>query len=250
MPTRRLTALLIAGAFVASLGVVAVCSGHAEPPTATPAPQSPDWWRELHQRYVARARQGGADVVFLGDSITQGWNENAIWRRHYAPRRAVNFGVGGDRTQNLLWRIDHGTLDGLDPRVVVVLIGTNNLLDDTPEEIALGIAAVVKRLRTKLPHARILLLGIFPRDDVPSRSRPSVIDVRIAAVNARSARLDDGESVRFLDIGARFREPDGSVPRKLMPDLLHLSLSGYRTWADAMEPLLWTLLTADAGKSN
>jgi lysophospholipase L1-like esterase len=137
----------------------------------------------------------------------------------------------------VLWRIDHGELDTVAPKVVVLMIGTNNLGSDTPAEIAEGITAVVKRIRDKLPHTKVLLLGIFPR--AKTSNNPNRI--RLEAVNSRIARLGDGENVHYLDIARHFLNEDGSLSPEIMPDYLHLSRKGYRIWADAIEPKLWEL---------
>lgn len=218
------------------LGLAAV--GCSSGPTATvPAPREEGWWRELHRRHLERAGQGPVDLLFLGDSITQGWNDNEVWRTFYGPRRAANFGINGDKTQNVLWRIRDGELDGIGPKAVVLLIGTNNLSASPPEEIARGIAAIVAEIRRRLPEARVLLLGILPRGERPGPARD-----RIRAVNQLIARLDDGSRVRFLDIGRSFVDEDGTISREIMPDSLHLSPKGYRIWAEAMEPALRPLL--------
>jgi lysophospholipase L1-like esterase len=194
---------------------------------------------EVHNSFVVLAKKGNIDLLFLGDSITQMWNENSVWRRYYGPRRAANFGIGGDRTQNVLWRIQNGELEGIEPKVTVLMIGTNNLHSDTPDEIAQGVGAIVAELRRRLPKTKILLLGIFPRS-----RKPNAIRERLMSVNEKIAKLADGSNVRFLDISKAFLNDDGSISADVMPDLdaLHLSLKGYRIWAEAMEPTLWSML--------
>jgi lysophospholipase L1-like esterase len=192
---------------------------------------------DLHRKYVERARQGDVDLLFLGDSITQGWNDNEVWKRHYGPRKAANFGVGGDRTQHVLWRIQNGELDGIEPRVVVLMIGTNNASSATADEIVQGVTAIVEELRHRVPKAKILLLGVFPRGQRPDATRE-----KLRAVNARIAGLDDSSHVKVLDIGKAFLNEDGTISREIMPDYLHLTRKGYRIWADAMEPTLWSML--------
>jgi beta-glucosidase len=206
------------------------------PATVVPAPRE-GRWMDLHRRFVERAQQGQVDLLFLGDSITQGWNDNEVWKRQYGPRRAANFGIGGDRTQHVLWRIQNGELEGIEPKVVVLMIGTNNASSATAEEIAQGITAIVRELRQRLPKARILLLGVFTRGQKPDATRE-----KLRAVNAQIAGLDDGSHVKFLDIGKAFVNEDGTISREIMPDYLHLSRRGYRIWADAMEPTLWSML--------
>ena len=206
------------------------------PATVSPQPRE-GAWMELHQQFLKRARQGNVDLLFLGDSITQGWNDNEVWKRFYGPRNAANFGIGGDRTQHVLWRIQNGELDGIAPRVVVLMIGTNNGDNATADEIVQGITTIVQELRHRLPTARILLLGVFPRGEKPNPLRE-----KLGAVNAKIAGLDDGSHVKYLDIGKSFLNEDGTISGAIMPDYLHLSRKGYRIWADAMEPTLWSML--------
>jgi beta-glucosidase len=205
--------------------------------TATrPAPRE-GAWLELHRSFLERDQKGDVDLLFLGDSITQGWNDNDVWKRHYAPRHAANFGIGGDRTQHVLWRLQNGEVDHIRPKVVVLMIGTNNLGSNTPDEIAEGVSDIVKTLRKKLPETKILLLGIFPRGE-----KPGTIREHLTAVNAKIAQLDDGKNVKYLDIGERFLEKDGTLSKDVMPDFLHLSHKGYMIWADAIEPTLWKMM--------
>ncbi len=167
----------------------------------------------------------------------------AIWDRLYAPRRAANFGMGSDQIGHLLWRLQHGELAALNPKVVVLLIGTNNLDQNTPEEVAQGIGAVVDFLLDRLPETQILLLGLFPRGTSTIKERPTDdVDPRIAEVNQRLARLGQQDRVTFLDFGDRFLNEAGQIPRQIMPDFLHLSRQGYAIWAEALEPTLARLL--------
>lgn len=197
-------------------------------------------WKERHAKFLARAKEGNCDVLFLGDSITEGWGNNAVWQKSYAPRKAVNLGIGGDTTQNVLWRIQNGEIDGLAPKAVVLMIGTNNfgLHGDVPGDVAKGVAAVVQTLRKKLPAAKILLLGVFPRDEKPNTDGRK----KIAELNKQIAALDDKKAVRFLDIGPKFLAADGTLPKDVAPDFLHLSEKGYQIWADAIEPVLQVLM--------
>jgi lysophospholipase L1-like esterase len=219
------------------------------PETVVPKPREGPWM-EMHHRFIERAKAAAKDakerrpidLLFLGDSITQGWNDNIIWKRFYVPRNAANFGIGGDRTQHVLWRIQNGELDGLEPKVVVLLIGTNNADNATAAEITQGITAIVHDIRKRLPKTKVLLLGIFPRDDKRIAPIRDEIHQRIKSVNQEIAKLDDGSNVTFLDIGQAFLNEDGTISREIMPDSLHLTRKGYRIWADAMEPTLWSLL--------
>jgi lysophospholipase L1-like esterase len=185
--------------------------------------------------------QGNADVIFIGDSITQGWEGSGkeVWAKYYAPRRAINLGIGSDRTQHALWRLDHGNLEGLHPKAAVLLIGVNNLPDETntPRMVLEGVTAVVRKLREKLPETKILLLGIFP-----FRENFDIQRAKGLQVNQALRKLEDGKWIHFLDFGHIFIEPDGSIAKSMMPDFVHLTPNGYRLWAEAMEPKLAELL--------
>jgi lysophospholipase L1-like esterase len=188
-----------------------------------------------------KENQGQAEVIFVGDSITQGWEGNGkeVWAKYYAPRHALNLGIGSDHTQHVLWRLDHGNLDGLKPKVVVVLIGVNNIPDDqnTPRQVLEGVTAVVQKIREKLPETKVLLLGIFPfREDFCAQRAKAL------QVNQALHKLDDGQWIRFLDIGHLFIQSDGKISKDIMRDFLHPSAAGYRLWAEAIEPDLATML--------
>lgn len=196
----------------------------------------------LHERFVEQAKKGDVDLLFLGDSITQGWGNNgkAAWARHYANRKAANFGIGGDRTQHVLWRIENGELEPpIKPKVIVLMIGTNNSASDPGDKIAAGVERIVKTAREKT-GAKVLLLAIFPRGEtaIKAATQRSVI----AIANERIAKLDDGKNVRFLDPSNKLQNPDGTISREIMYDYLHLTPQGYEIWADAMEPLLKDML--------
>jgi lysophospholipase L1-like esterase len=158
---------------------------------------------------------------------------------------AANFGISGDRTQHVLWRMDNGELDGIHPKVVVLMIGTNNTgkerdkktpRNSVPEAIE-GVQAVVADIRTRLPDSKILLLGIFPRGTLDDSQR-----AQVALINTVICKLDDGKMVKFLDIGSKFLDADGTLPKTVMPDLLHPNAHGYQIWADAMNPTLEAML--------
>jgi beta-glucosidase len=212
-----------------------------EPATSTPASRADDWWQQRQQKINDRASQGDVDLIFIGDSITQGWEGDGgreIWDKFYGKRKAMNAGIGGDRTQHVLWRLEHGNIDGIKPKLAVVMIGTNNAGTDEPDDIAAGITAIIEKLRAKLPDTKILLLGIFPRgennDDAKRKSN--------VATNKIIESLDDEKSVFYLDISEKFLGDDGTLARQIMPDLLHLSKQGYEIWAEAIEPKVAELL--------
>jgi lysophospholipase L1-like esterase len=202
-------------------------------------------WMKRHESFVARARKGDIDVVFLGDSITHDWEGRgkAVWKQSFEPLKAVNFGISGDQTGHVLWRVTAGQeLAAISPKVFVVMIGTNNLAAHTAGQTAEGVAALVQELRRQKPAAKVLVLGIFPR----SASGKALIRAKIRDTNQRLARLADGEHVFYLDIGARFLTADGQLTREIMYDALHLTPRGYAIWADAIKPTLHKLLAAAA----
>ena len=200
------------------------------------------WWPARHAQKLAETKTGGIEVAFLGDSITQGWETagKAVWEKHYAGRKAANYGFGGDSTQHVLWRVQNGEFDGLSPKAIVLLVGTNNARhgDFTPEQIAAGIREILNALAEKCPRSKVLLLGILPRG--PDVADP--IRLKCEAVNALLPALADGQRVHFLNVNAKLLAADGTLPKELAPDLLHLSAKGYSLWADAMEPKLAELL--------
>nr|AYJ09220.1 esterase [uncultured bacterium] len=239
---RRRTLLRAAVGLLTAWGLAGIPASAGEDP-AQPAPRTKEYpwmsvasWNQRHEAFLKRAKEGKADLLFLGDSITEGWGTNAVWQKHYAPLNAANLGIGGDTTQNVLWRIANGEIDGLAPKAVVLMIGTNNfgLHGDKPDDVVRGIVAVVAALRKKLPATKILLLGIFPRDEKAG----APIRKSIQAVNAQIATLENGKTVRYLDVGAKLCDAKGDLSKDVMPDFLHLSEKGYAIWAEAMHPLL------------
>ncbi len=179
-------------------------------------------------------------MVFLGDSITAGWNRNKeIWDKAFGAYEPVNFGIGGDRTQHVLWRITNGELDGIKPKAFVVMIGTNNSGADPADGIAKGVTKIVETLREKQPQAKILLLAVFPRGEKPEGNAARA---KLAEVNQIISKLDDGKHVHYLDIGTKFTQVDGSLTKDIMPDFLHLSPAGYQIWADAIKDKLAELM--------
>jgi lysophospholipase L1-like esterase len=204
-------------------------------------------WVKRHEGFVAQAKSGGIDILFMGDSITDFWRNRGsnVWNQFYAPQHAANFGISGDRTQHVLWRMDNGELDGIHPKVVVLMIGTNNTGKErdkktprnTPAQVIEGVTAVVNDIRAKLPASKILLLAIFPRGDGGPEQQ-----AQINEINPAIAKLADGKMIVFLDIGSKFLDADGTLPKTVMPDLLHPNEHGYQIWADAMNPTLDAML--------
>ncbi|WP_457393768.1 GDSL-type esterase/lipase family protein [Roseateles sp. P5_E1] len=206
-----------------------------------------DWWQPRHEQKLqekARLIAAGTppEVVFIGDSITQGWEKDGseVWQRHYAPLHALALGFGGDRTENALWRLQHGEVDGIAPKVAVLMIGTNNTghRAEAPERTAAGVKRLLDELRQRLPRTQLLLLAIFPRGDKP--------DDFLRGINQRVNKLleglADGRSVHFLDINAALLNTDGTLGKDVMPDLLHPNAKGYDIWQRSMAPTLQKLL--------
>ena len=208
---------------------------------------SMDWWIPRHEEKLARIRELAAarqpvDLVFIGDSITHNWEKDgqAVWARHYAKYDALDLGFGGDHTENVLWRLQHGEIDGIRPKVAVVMIGTNNTGDrlEDPRTTAAGVRRILDEIRQRQPDTRILLLAVFPRDEQPGSPLRRLND----SVNAIISGYADGEHVFFLDITRQLTNADGTLSRDVMPDLLHPNEKGYEIWATQMEPTLLHLL--------
>jgi len=213
---------------------------------------SVDWWLPRHQKKLEEKRQLVAagtppQLVFIGDSITEGWEKSgsAVWQRHYSQYHALDLGFGGDRTENVLWRLQHGEIDGIAPRVAVLMIGTNNTghRGEDPQTTAAGIKRLVVEIRQRLPSTKVLLLAIFPRGEQPGDAQRRLNE----RVNAIISGLDDGRDVVFLDIGKAFLDLDGRLSRDVMPDLLHPGDKGYAIWQRAMDASLQQLLSAGPG---
>jgi len=202
-----------------------------------------DWWLPRHEAKLAEIRahrEAGrrVDLVFLGDSITQGWENEGKkpWGQHFAKYNAVALGFGGDRTENLLWRLRHGELDGMAPKVIVMMIGTNNTGDrlEDPTLTIAGIKRNLDEIRQRQPQAKVLLLALFPRDEKPD----GLLRRHNAKVNALLPALADGRQVVFLDIGRALTNPDGTLSKDILPDWLHLSEQGYEIWARSLDATL------------
>ena len=212
-----------------------------------PAPRTDANSMQAHADLLAKARAGRIDVYFVGDSITRRWGALdypdflAHWRETFHGWHAANFAWGGDRTENILWRLENGELDGVNPKVIVILAGTNNVGREPGgpakvEGIVRGIKAIVDVCRRKAPGATIILTAIFPRRDSPA------VLPEIAQINAAIAQFADGRTIRFLNINDRLADASGLLREEVSPDGLHLSLEGYRIWAAALTPILRELL--------
>ena len=195
-------------------------------------------WKARDEAMTARAKQGDVDLAFIGDSITEGWEGagKKVWQQFYGKRKTLNLGISGDRTEHIIWRLTHGNLENVTPKVAVVMIGTNNtghFMQD-PIEVAAGVERIVEILGERVPSTQILLLGVFPRGANPTdEGRLNNI-----AINQVIRRLHDGVKIHYADIGAAFLENDKTITPEIMPDALHLSAEGYQRWAEALEPHL------------
>ena len=212
-----------------------------QPSSVRPEPRGDRGWQERHAAINDRLKKSDTQLVLIGDSITHGWEGagRGVWEKFYAPRKAVNMGIGGDRTQHVLWRLIHGNFDLVKPKLAVVMIGTNNSNgnDYTAEEIGAGITAIVKTLRDKQPQMKVLILAIFPRGEKPNPQRE-----KNAKASEIASKLADGQMIHYLDIGPKFLEADGTLSKEIMPDLLHLNEKSYAIWAEAIEPKVKELL--------
>jgi lysophospholipase L1-like esterase len=211
----------------------------------TPVPRDDErnakWWSSRHEAVNERLKKGNVDLLYIGDSITHGW-ENVgkdIWNQYYAPRNAVNMGFGGDRTQHVIWRLDQSNFENISPKLAIVMIGTNNSnnQDNTAEEIADGIITICKRLRMQFPKMKILLLAIFPRNPEPGAQRE-----KNAKASLLASKIADGKTIYYMDINQKFLTDDGTLTKEIMPDYLHPNKTGYKIWAEAIEPKVAELM--------
>ncbi|QEH35886.1 GDSL-like Lipase/Acylhydrolase [Aquisphaera giovannonii] len=215
------------------------------PPDSAVVPGLAPFFRQKHAANVAVAKEGKAELLLMGDSITDFWrNEGGpfagkkVFDKYFGKWKVANFGIAGDTTQGVLYRLQDGEGAGISPRAVMLMIGTNNTGRNTAAEIAEGIGAVVLKLRRSFPEAKILLLGVFPR----GRSASDPARQTIRDINAAIAKLDDGDKVHYLDIGPRFLDAAGNIPADVMSDALHPSTKGYEIWAEAVMPTLEKLM--------
>jgi lysophospholipase L1-like esterase len=239
------------------LAVAIACSAWAQPPAPADRPAERPEQNSMiaHQELLAKSKQGRIDVYFEGDSITRRWGATDYpellenWKRNFFGWNAADFGWGADRIENILWRLENGELDGVNPKVIVLLAGTNNVGNHEPPEgvearstdITRGLEALVRLMQAKAPRATIILTGIFPRND-----NIKVMPV-IDRINANLGHLAEGglggKEIRYLNINRKLADENGKLFDGMMnPDLLHPALPGYQVWADALKPVLLELL--------
>jgi beta-glucosidase len=212
------------------------------PASLIPVPKG-GTFKPRHESFLRRGKEGPIDVLFLGDSITQRWETSGseVWQKYYGDKNAANFGIGGDRTQHILWRIEHGELDGISPKVLVLMIGTNNSNTDEAPEIVAGVKKIVELIQQKLPNTKLLLLAIFPRN--AKRDMPANVPMqRVTAANKELAKMDNGKSIRYLDLTNKFLQGHDKLPEEITLDGVHLTPKGYEIWAESMNPLLQEML--------
>lgn len=237
--------LLTAASF--SVGDEKKSAPKAVTPEVQTAKWAVKWWGPRHEQKLADLKkQKKVDLLMIGDSITHGWESGgkSVWQERFEKRNAFNIGFSGDRTEQVIWRLQNGEVDGISPKLAVIMIGTNNVghRQDPPAETAAGIKTIVGELRKRLPKTKLLLLAIFPRG--------ANKDDRLRKLNDGANEIiksyADDENVFFLDINSVFLEDDGVLPKSVMPDLLHPNARGYQMWADAMEPTIRKLMGEDS----
>ncbi|CAN5365177.1 hypothetical protein BH23BAC3_BH23BAC3_31650 [soil metagenome] len=215
-------------------------------PALTPAPLEEEWavewWIPRHEEKLQKEVRETARLLFLGDSITHGWETtgNEVFKQYYADYNTYNIGFSGDRTENVLWRLQNGEIDGINPEAAVLMIGTNNTghRQDPSECTSEGILKILDELHDKLPETHVLLLAIFPRDEFPDDE----LRVLNREINQKIEMYGEREQVTFLDINHLFLDDDGVLSEEIMPDLLHPNERGYQIWAEGMNSTIQGLL--------
>jgi len=216
-------------------------------PALTPAPLEEswaiEWWMPRHEAKLTEEGRETADLLFIGDSITHGWETTGktVADSYFSDFSIYNIGFSGDRTENVLWRFNHGEIDGINPELAVLMIGTNNTghRQDSPECTAKGIETILQELGEKLPETEVLLLAIFPRGETPDDELRQINN----DINERIKSFADGEKVHFVNINSVFLDEDGTLPDEIMPDYLHPNEQGYELWAEPMLPAIRELLS-------
>jgi lysophospholipase L1-like esterase len=229
---------------VLALGIPVAALGQQGKGPRTTIPEQKDPNR--HEEFLKVARAGGVDLLFVGDSITDGWRGTgkSVWDKFFLPLKAANFGIGGDRTEHVIWRMRNGELEGIQPKLVVLMIATNN--GDPAPDVAAGIKTILSDIHDRHPRSKILLLGIFPRSEKPDAARAKNDEVN--KLIAKFVTFSETRRVAYLDIGSKFLTADGTLPRDIMPDFLHPNEKGYQIWADAIIDRVKQLMQEESGK--
>lgn len=248
---------------VPGLAAITNVAGRPAVDSTLAVPRKDENSRIAHEQLIEKRKKGRIDVYFAGDSITRRWGASdaqykdflANWRTNFFGWNAANFGWGGDTVQNILWRLQNGELDDVNPKVIVLLAGANNLAGPIPaegdgakvEEVTRGIRAVLDVMRQKAPQARIVLMGILPRND--GRNGATIVPT-INRINDRISRFAEGQRIRYLNINNRLADPQGKLLPGMTVDGLHLSVKGYQIWADALKPILTEWLGPPASEDH
>lgn len=235
----RITGLLAISLVVWSTLVSCASAGDTERMTAieTFKTQKDPFYKMMHDEFSRQSKEGKINLLFIGDSITFGWTAQgkAVWDREFAGWKTANFGVPGDTTAGVLWRITHGEISGLNPKAIVLLIGTNDLTEGTlPTTIAENVGRIIDEFKKISPDARIVIVGVLPR----GRGEQDSYRKEIKILNDLLAKFADGATIRYLDFGAKLLTPQKTVSEEMLPDFLHLSDKGYEMWANGLRPLL------------
>jgi len=230
---------------VSAAAVILSCAGQFKP-----VPRTDPNSMTAHAQLLEKTQKGKIDVYFEGDSITRRWGATDYpdllvhWTRHFFGWNAADFGWGGDKVQNILWRIQNGELDGVHPKVIVLLAGTNDVGNTVPEggdeakvaDITKGLKAILETMRSKAPEATLIVTGIFPRND------NMAVMPTINKINDNLSKLADGKKIRYLNINDRLADGNGRLFDGMMGDKLHPTIKGYEVWAEALKPILTELL--------
>jgi lysophospholipase L1-like esterase len=204
--------------------------------------------REKHESFLEIARKGDIDLLFVGDSITDwfywprypGGTATGIevWNANFGSLKAANFGIAGDITQTAIWRLQNGELDGFRAKLIILMLGTNNIKINPVDEIVDGNRIIIEEFKKRQPQAKVLLLGVFPRGHDPENP----FRATIKEINAKLSKLGDGKQVVYMDINDQLLDPDGVLSSEVMADGLHPTAKGYQIWADAIMPTVRTLM--------
>jgi len=211
--------------------------------TTTPVDRDDSWWAKRHQaKLKAKTKMGEVDLLMIGDSITQSWEGSgkAVWKQYYSNRKALNIGFSGDRTEHVIWRLQHGAMDDITPKLAVVMIGTNNTGHrmDAAKDTAAGVKDILNEVTKRSPKTKVLLVGVLPRGEKPADK----MRVRNEEINKIIKTYADEKQVWYLDVADKFLDKEGVLPKSLMPDFLHPKEKGYEIWAEAMEPMIKKLM--------
>lgn len=243
----RLVSSVIFGILLLILAGCTTVIETPQPMSVTPGVQTAEWaqkwWMPRHEEKLDTVAHKDVDLLMIGDSITHSWENKAgreVWEEFYGDRKAANLGFSGDRTEQVIWRLEQGEVDGLSPKLVVMMIGTNNTghRQDPAKETALGVEYIIRELRQRLPEAKVLLLAVFPRGATPNDE----LRMLNSEINTLLPLMADDKHVFYLDINQAFLGANGVLSKDIMPDLLHPNTRGYQIWAEAMEPTVSRLL--------